>query len=121
MHVKEAIDARRTTHLYREGEVDPAIIHEALTLALYAPNHKFTFPWKFLMVGPETRFALKELKKQISLEKKPGGYDPEEVLALDRKLCQKMLNPSFLVVFCCAVDEDDFRQREDYATSLLWH
>ena len=116
MDVLEALSLRRTVHLYKEGEISPSLLREALTMALYAPNHKFTFPWKFLIVGHETRAALQEISKKISIEKKQGSWTVEDEVSWEAKCRKKVLNPGALVVFCCAHNEDSFRQREDYAT-----
>lgn len=114
MDVVEAIRARRTVHLYQPGEIEQATLREALELALCAPNHKFTFPWKFTLVGPQTRQALQVFAKTLKMAGKTLSEDEEA--ALDRKLQAKMGNPAGLVVFSVERSEDDFRQREDYAT-----
>jgi len=115
MEVLEALRTRRTVHSYQESEIAPEVLKEALELALLAPNHKFTFPWKFVVVGSETRAKLFELNKYVK-RKTDEPFTPEEEEKLEQKLRPKMLHPAALVVFCCAKNEDDFRQREDYAT-----
>jgi nitroreductase len=58
--VAEAIRARRTHKQYGPEPVDEATLRELLDLARYAPNHKLTQPWRFRVLGPETRRRLDE-------------------------------------------------------------
>lgn len=113
MDVIEAIAQRRTVHMYRDSEIDPVILEQALEAALLAPNHKFTFPWKFVVVGDETRKKLVGLAKQMKMKE---GMTPEQEATLEQKLQHKMLHPAALVAFCSRRSDDAFRQREDYAT-----
>lgn len=116
MEVFEALRTRRTVQNYRQSDIPEEVLREALEAAMYAPNHKLTFPWKFVIVGDETRQKLKEQAKQAKLKGRPTPATPEEEAKLDKQLTQKILHPAALVAFCCAQSSDAFRQREDYAT-----
>ena len=52
---------RRTIHHYKKQKVEDHLIKEALSTALYAPNHKRTYPWGFVWLGEKTRQKLAEL------------------------------------------------------------
>jgi nitroreductase len=58
MHVDDAIRARRTVKLYEPDPVPEATVRELLELAVTAPNHHDTEPWRFVVVGPRTIDAL---------------------------------------------------------------
>jgi len=58
MDVDEAIRSRRTLKVYREEPVSRELVSELLDLAIYAPNHHETEPWRFWVVGRETLKAL---------------------------------------------------------------
>jgi nitroreductase len=60
MDVEEAIRARRTLKAYTDEPVAPAVVAELLELAVLAPNHHETEPWRFWVVGRETLNALSE-------------------------------------------------------------
>lgn len=60
MDVEEAIRSRRTHKAYGADPVDRATLGELLELATWAPNHHLTNPWRFRVLGPRTRAALKE-------------------------------------------------------------
>src|SRR4051794_41266524 len=59
MDVEEAIRSRRTHKVYGAEPVDRETLLELLDLARWAPNHNLTNPWRFRVVGPEARAALK--------------------------------------------------------------
>jgi nitroreductase len=56
-----AIRARRTHKQFGTTPVDDATLRELLDLARLAPNHRLTEPWRFRVLGPETRARLDEL------------------------------------------------------------
>lgn len=60
MHVDEAIRSRRTLKEFVAEPVAPELVSELLELAVLAPNHHDTEPWRFWVVGRETLNALSE-------------------------------------------------------------
>jgi nitroreductase len=56
--VGTAIRARRTHKQYGAEPLDETVVLELLDLARHAPNHKLTQPWRFRVLGPETRERL---------------------------------------------------------------
>lgn len=54
MDVDEAIRARRTLKAFTPERVDETTVRELLALAVLAPNHHETEPWRFWVVGPST-------------------------------------------------------------------
>ena len=55
MDIETAIRARRTHKQYGPEPVDEAVVRQLVELARHAPNHKLTNPWRFRLLGPETR------------------------------------------------------------------
>lgn len=53
--VEQAIRARRTHKQYGAEPVGEDVVRELVELARLAPNHKLTNPWRFRLLGPETR------------------------------------------------------------------
>lgn len=108
MNFKELVALTRTVHHYDATfEVDPKIIEEALEISLMAPNHKFTFPWKYYWPSIETRQKITEafvkLKGGDNLEKQEGV----------RKTFSSM---SEVIFFTQKLAKDEFTRKEDYAT-----
>jgi nitroreductase len=58
--VEAAIRSRRTHKQFGREPVGEATVRELLDLARFAPNHKLTQPWRFRLLGPETRQRLNE-------------------------------------------------------------
>jgi nitroreductase len=58
--VGTAIRSRRTHKRYGSEPVGEGIVRELLDLARSAPNHHLTEPWRFRVLGPETRRRLDE-------------------------------------------------------------
>ncbi len=54
MDVDEAIRSRRTLKAYTDEPVGRELVSELLDLAVLAPNHHETEPWRFWVVGRET-------------------------------------------------------------------
>jgi nitroreductase len=65
--VDEAIRARRTLKAFTDDVVDEAVVRELLALAVLAPNHHETEPWRFWVVGPETIARLAQATGDVKL------------------------------------------------------
>ncbi len=74
MDVETAIRARRTHKQYGSEPVGEATVRELLDLARHAPNHHLTQPWRFRVLGPQTRARLEEAageKEAVKLRRAP--------------------------------------------------
>jgi nitroreductase len=67
--VDTAIRARRTHKQYGSEPVSEAVVRELVDLARWAPNHKLTNPWRFRLLGPETRARIDELVPEAEVMK----------------------------------------------------
>lgn len=103
----DAIRARRSIELYEPGPVDDAVVREAIEVARWAPNHRLTQPWRFYLIGPETRAAIADLVGTIETRNKG-----ERVGAVKRARVASM--PGMLVL-TSQRSEDELLDREDYA------
>jgi nitroreductase len=59
MEVETGIRTRRTHKAFGPDPVPDDVIDELIELARWAPNHHLTSPWRFRVLGPESRAALK--------------------------------------------------------------
>jgi nitroreductase len=74
VEVEQAIRARRTHKQFGARPVDEETVRELVDLARSAPNHKLTNPWRFRLLGRETRRRIEELageKEAIKLRRAP--------------------------------------------------
>jgi nitroreductase len=110
MDVHEALRTRRTVQRFAPGPVSAEVLDRALQAAHLAPNHKLTWPWRFVLPGPEARERLFRVALRLKATKK--GCPPADLEALMRT---KTLNPDRLVVVTQFLAGDAFREEEDYA------
>jgi nitroreductase len=92
MDVDDAIRERRTLKAYTDEPVETALVRELLELAVFAPNHHRTEPWRFVVLGRETIGRLAE-----------ETGDP------------KLLRSATAIVVAQVVDPDPATAQEDYA------
>jgi nitroreductase len=92
--VEHAIRRRRTYKQYGTEPLEEPVLRELLELGLHAPNHHLTQPWRFRVLGPETRRRIDEAcgeKEAMKLRRAPtlvlvtasltgDGYQDEEDL-----------------------------------------
>jgi len=117
MNIQEALLTRRTVHHYTDREVAPDVLERALEAARWAPNHKLTEPWRFVVAGKTTRVRLGEVARRLA-DKKADGLDAEERAAVVQKQVAKITDlPALVVVTSRRVPGDPFREREDYAAT----
>jgi nitroreductase len=72
--VESAIRGRRTHKQYGADPVPEGVVQALLDLARHAPNHHLTEPWRFRVLGPDTRARLEEAageKEAVKLRRAP--------------------------------------------------
>ena len=108
MDTYDALHSRRTVHNYEATELDYEVVERILSAGHMAPNHKLTWPWRFTVVGKETRKALL-----------PVAYRLKNVTApeMQARVQSKLINPATLIVVTQERAEDPFRNTEDYAAT----
>ncbi|NKC13336.1 MAG: nitroreductase [Gammaproteobacteria bacterium] len=105
----ELLRSRRTIHDFTTQEPPAGLIEEALEVARWAPNHHLTQPWRFYLVGAETREAIARLNGDMVAGKK-GAQAGEAKYERWRNI------PGWLVV-TCENHDDPIRAKEDYAAT----
>lgn len=101
------IRARRSVDLFETEPVGTAALLEAIELARWAPNHRLTEPWRFYIIGPETKDAITELAAAVDTAAKgerAGAARRERLRAI----------PAFFVL-TTRRSADPLLDREDYA------
>lgn len=107
----EAMRARRTVHDYEPGrELPEGALERALEAAHQAPNHRFTYPWRFTLVGPQTRALVAEIAVEVKGCKRP--LTDEGCV----KVRNKILAPSAMIVLRQVLHDDPATREEDYAS-----
>ena len=67
--VETAIRARRTHKQFEQEPVAEDVVRELVELARWAPNHKLTNPWRFRLLGPQTRARIDALVSEQEVAK----------------------------------------------------
>jgi nitroreductase len=109
MDVYHAITGRRTIQRFRPGPVPEEALERALAAAVFAPNHKTTWPFRFVLPGPEARETI--FRTGLRLKEAKRGPSPELEAAVRRDL----LAPDRLVAVVQRIADDEHRALEDYA------
>lgn len=103
----EALRGRRTIELFLQTPVPDELVREAIETATWAPNHHVTEPWRFYVLGKETKAQCLDLCRDLVSTKKGER-------AADFKRESWSEKPGWLVVSCQRSD-DELLQREDFA------
>jgi nitroreductase len=99
--VEDAIRQRRTHKQYGDEPVEEGTLRELVELARYAPNHKLTNPWRFRVLGPETRRRIDELVGENEAQKL--GRAPTLMLATALRSEEPTLAEEDVLATGCAV------------------
>lgn len=117
MSVLETIAARRSVFDFQPAAVPRPRIERALQAAVWAPNHKLTEPWRFIVVGPEGKRRLGAVYARLKQDAVPVDITPEARSEIGRKAVAKLMGKPTVMAVTCAVSGDPLRDREDYAAT----
>ncbi len=116
MDVLEAIRTRRTIAKFRPEPVDDATLNRLLAMGIWAPNHHLTEPWRFVVLGPETRRRLSERYAELRMDKAPAD-DHERRARIREESVRKFMAIPTIVAVAALQEGDEQRRREDYAAT----
>lgn len=109
------IASRRTTFQFQDKEVPDEVVLRALEAARWAPNHKMTQPWRFVIAGPEMQGHLKAyFVRKLAKKLAARGLSEEEILERMREPRPDI--PCQILVYMMR-QGDTLRQEEDYAAT----
>ena len=117
MSVLETIAERRSIFDFQPTAVPRERLERALQAAVWAPNHKLTEPWRFIVVGPEAKERLSRIYARIKQEDVKTDIEPQALREIGRKTVKKLMSKPSVMAVTCAVSGDDFLDREDYAAT----
>ena len=109
MEIAQAIKKRRTIHIFSKKSVPKEIIERSIVAANQAPCHRRTFPWRFTSLGINKRELLFQLQLSLNFCEKPI----DEIKY--KKIEEKFLNPSHLLVASQLCSNNELQKLEDYA------
>lgn len=125
MDVLEAIRTRRTTKQFRPEPAPRELIEQVLEAAVWAPNHRLTEPWRFVVVQGESLTRLADLRRRMTIDglvARPvaaGAHGPSDDLLAregDSAYAKAMAAPVTVAV-AIAPHPDPAIREEDYAAT----
>ena len=117
MNVLEAIASRRSIFRFKPEPLEKGLLERILSYGIWAPNHHVTEPWRFVVLGDDTRETLAGRYAEIQMAKAPAGSDQDTVDTLKEAGHRKFLSKPTIVAVSCQQEGDDQRKREDYAAA----
>lgn len=106
--------SRRSVYLFSDDSVEQSRLETAFEAARHAPCHKHTHPWRFYVMGQQTRLALVPEVERLTRKK-----DPSAGPQLVEKARNKILSPPELIAVASLRSPGDaFREEEDYAATV---
>ena len=116
MSIVQTIRERRSIYDFKPEPVSNEIIAEILECSVWAPNHKITEPWRFLVVNGATREKLADVYRKVQMDKVKSDA-PSVLDVASRKGYEKLMSKPSIIGVVCKKDDDAFRAREDYASA----
>ena len=109
MEIKDLIRNRRTIHQFKPGLLpDEAVVRAAMEQSVWAPNHHLTQPWRFYLLGEQSKERICLLNARLVNEKQGER-------AADIKLRRWREVPGWLALTCLKSD-DAVTMQENYAS-----
>jgi nitroreductase len=112
----EAIRHRRSVKRFADRPVSREVIEQLIEAATLAPNHRLTQPWRFYVLGPQSREAYGRALGERKAKKQPDpakGAEVRETVAAEHRAL-----PAMIAV--AVVETQDAEQRdEDYAATMM--
>ncbi len=117
MDVSEAIKTRRTVFRFKPDPVPKEALEKIFEYGIWAPNHHQTEPWRFVVLGKETKEKLAHRYSEIQMAKAPGRLDDEGRTKLREAGYRKFMSKPTIVAVSCLQEGDEQQKREDYAAA----
>ena len=116
MNVFDAIRDRRSIKRFADRPVTREQLERLLDVAVLAPNHRMTQPWRFLVLGPEARRAYGRL-----FGRRKAGKIAEAAAAdvVARRFEEEYAALPALIGVAMRLDENAADREEDYAATFM--
>lgn len=112
MTLTELIRSRRSIGLFKPDAIPVDLIHDLLETAVYAPNHRLTEPWRFILLTGDATDEYARLRREMAIR---PLTDAAERIKTAREVYKKFVDvPAFLLVAMETNPKADIAE-EDYA------
>src|SRR3982751_1839978 len=116
MNLTDAIQNRRSIKRFTDRAVSREQIEQLLTVATLAPNHRLTRPWRFYVLGPESRYAYGLALGERKARKLP---DADAARALRETIGVEHRELPCMIAVSIVQNENPEIREEDYAAAMM--
>ncbi len=113
MNLFDAIYTRRTIKDFTAQPVPDDLLHKALDAGRWAQNHRMTEPWRFYILGPQTKQAIAAISGDVLVQTTKADAATLAKMRADQE--GKILSKPCIVAATCARSSDKEIEQEDYA------
>lgn len=117
MHVMDAIASRRTIFKFKPEPVSREVLEKVFEAGIWAPNHLSTEPWRFIVLGDQTKELLGQRYAEIQADKCKEDADDATCRKAAEAGYAKFMSKPTIVAVACKQTGDDLRKQEDYAAA----
>ena len=117
-NLQDLINNRRSIYKFTEKSVDDEILNQALIAASNAPCHKHTHPWRFYILGSDTRNKLIPTITKLAKIKSQKMQSKNIEADAQRAIKKITETPLLIAVTSQKSPDDELREKEDYAASV---
>lgn len=118
MNVIDVIRSRRTTQSFRPEPVSRQQIQAILDAAVWAPNHRLTQPWRFIVLEGAARWPLADLRRKLKIrDGTKTGLTLEQATAEATENARKVLRAPTIIVVACEQNGNPIDMEEDFAAT----
>ena len=114
MELAELIRSRRSIGIFNDAPVSLELVHELLESAVYAPNHRLTEPWRFIMLTGAGRERYAEIRCAMVLDFMKEKSETERKQATDGTY-RKFINVPVYLLLVMRKQANAELDEEDYA------
>src|SRR5690242_14293271 len=116
MSIPHIIEQRRSIKKFTDRAVTREQIETLLDAAILAPNHRLTRPWRFYVLGPESRHGYGLALGERKARKLP---DPEAARRLRATVASEHRDLPCMVCVAIVENENAETREEDYAAAMM--
>ncbi len=113
MNLFDAIYTRRTIKDFTAQPVPDELLHKALDAGRWAQNHRMTEPWRFYILGPQTKQAVAAISGDVLVQTAKADAATLAKMRADQE--DKILGKPRIVAVTCRLCGDKEIEQEDYA------
>src|SRR5689334_4408527 len=115
MAIPEIIERRRSIKKFTNRPISRDEIETLLGAAILAPNHRLTRPWRFYILGPDSRYAY---GLALGERKARKLSDPEAARRLRETVAAEHRDLPCMIAVAMIQSENPETREEDYAAAM---